>query len=212
MLFSPRATFESVAAYPKWLDVLVVVTVVLTAAWAVFLWSPVGSQAFIDQMISQAERAGRPTDQLANVFPFIRMVTLIAIPIVGPIFTVLIAGLIFGVFAVMGGGATFKQVVSIVVHAGIVSAIGQLVVLVLNYVRGTMTSATNLSVFAPMLEESSFVFKFLSAIDLVWLWYLFILAMGLAVLYRRKTATLATSFYVLYFVIAVIIALVRRGA
>jgi hypothetical protein len=140
------------------------------------------------------------------------MVTLIAIPIVGPIFTVLIAGLLYGVFAVMGGGASFKQMVSIVVHAGIVSAIGQLVVLGLNYVRGTMTSATNLSVFAPMLEETSFVFKFLSAIDLIWLWYLFILAMGLGVLYRRKTATIATSFYVLYLVIAVIIALVRRGA
>jgi len=212
MLFSPRATFESVVAHPKWLDVLLVVTVALTVAWAVFLWSPIGSQAFIDQMISQAEKAGRPTDNLTNVFPFIRMVTLIAIPIVGPIFTVLIAGLLYGVFAVMGGGATFKQMVSIVVHAGIVSAIGQLVVLVLNYVRGTMTSATNLSVFAPMLEETSFVYKLLSAIDLVWLWYLFILAMGLAVLYRRKTATIATSFYVLYMVIAVIIALVRRGA
>jgi len=63
-----------------------------------------------------------------------------------------------------------------------------------------------------MLEETSFVFKLLSAIDLVWLWYLFILAMGLGVLYRRKTGNIATSFYVLYMVIAVIIALVRRGA
>ena len=43
------------------------------------------------------------------------------------IFTVLIAALLYGVFAVMGGGATYKQVVSIVVHAGIVSGLGQLV-------------------------------------------------------------------------------------
>jgi hypothetical protein len=212
MLFSPRATFESVAAYPKWLDVLVVITAVLTVAWAAFLFSPVGSQAFIDQMISQAERSGQPTTNLTNVFPFIRIVTLVAIPIVGPIFTFLIAGLLYGVFAVAGGGASYKQVVSIVVHAGIVSSIGQLVVLVLNYVRGTMTSATNFAVFAPMLEETSFVYKLLSVIDLVWLWYLFVLAMGLAVLYRKKTATIATSFYVLYLVIAVIVALVKRGA
>jgi hypothetical protein len=212
MLFSPRATFESVVAYPKWLDVFLLVTAVLTIAWGLFLWSPVGSQAFLDNMISQAERAGRPTDNLATNFPIIRMVTMVAIPIVGPIFLLLIAGLLYGVFAVAGGGGSFKQVVAVVAHAGICSGLGQLVILVLNYVRGTMTSATNFSVFAPMLEETSFLYKLLSVIDLVWIWYLLILAMGLAVLYRRKTSTIATSFYVLYLVIAVIVAFVKRGA
>jgi hypothetical protein len=103
-------------------------------------------------------------------------------------------------------------VFAIVVHAGIVAQLGQLVVLALNYARGTMTSATTLGVFAPMLPEDSFVFKLLSTIDLVWLWYLVILAMGLAVLYKRKTSTIATSFLSLYFVIAVIIAFFKRGA
>ena len=213
MLFSPRATFESVVAHPKWLDVFLLVTAVLTIAWAVFLWSPVGSQAFLDNLITQAERSGQPTNNLQTAFPIIRMVTVIAIPIVSPIFTVLIAGLLYGVFAaILGGGASYKQVIAVVVHSGLVSGLGQLVVLILNYVRGTMTSATNFSVFAPMLEENSFLFKLLSVIDLVWIWYLFILAMGLAVLYRRKTATIATSFYVLYLVIAVIVAFFKRGA
>jgi hypothetical protein len=213
MLFSPRATFESVVAYPKWLDVFLLTTVVLTAAWAFFLWSPVGSQAFLDQMISQAERAGRPTDNLQQAFPIIRIVTICAIPIIGPIFAALIAALLYGVFAaVLGGGGTYKQVFAVGVHAGVVSGVGQLVVLTLNYVRGTMTSATTLGVFAPMLPEDSFVFKLLSAIDLVWLWYLVILAMGLSVLYKRKTATIAASFLSLYFVIAVLIAFFKRGA
>jgi hypothetical protein len=213
MLFSPRATFESVAAHPVWLDVFLLTLVVLTAAWAAFLWSPVGAQAFLDQMISQAERAGRPTDNLAQAFPIIRLVTVCAIPVIGPIFAVVIAGLLYGVFAaILGGGGSFKQVFAVQVHAGVVSALGQLVVLGLNYARGTMTSATTLGVFAPMLPEDSFVFKLLSTIDLVWLWYLVILAMGLAVLYKRKTATIATSFLSLYFVIAVIIAFFKRGA
>src|SRR5262249_22108698 len=153
-------------------------------------------------MISQAEKANRPTQNLQQAFPFIRIVTMIAIPIVGTIFLFLISGLLYGIFAaIMGGGGTFKQLLSVVVHAGVVSTVGQLVILVLNYVRQTMTSATNLGVFVPMLPEESFVFKLLSAIDLVWLWYLLILAMGLAVLYRRKTATIVTTFYSLYGVI-----------
>jgi len=79
-------------------------------------------------------------------------------------------------------------------------------------VRGTMTSATTLGVFVPMLPENSFAFKLMSAIDLVWIWYLVILAMGLAVLYRRKTSTIAISFLSLYFVIAVLIAVFKRAA
>jgi hypothetical protein len=54
--------------------------------------------------------------------------------------------------------------------------------------------------------------KLLSAIDLVWIWYLVILAMGLSVLYRRKTANIAASFLSIYFVIAVIIAVVKSRA
>ncbi len=220
MIFSPRATFESVVASPKWLDVLLLTIIVSTVAYAAFLWSPVGSQAFIDNMIAQAERsaqaggnAAQIAERVQGMFPVIRIVTVCAIPIIGPIFAALIAGLLYGVFAaILGGGATFKQVFAVVTHAGIVSTLGGLVILLLNYLRGTMTSATTLGVFAPMLPEDSFVFKLLSAIDLVWIWYLVILAMGLGVLYRRKTATIAGAFLSLYFVIAVIIAYFKRGA
>jgi Yip1 domain len=221
MLFSPRATFESVAAYPKWLDVLILTIVVGCLSWTLFLWSPIGSQAFVDNMIAQAERsasasggnAAQATENIQRMFPVIRLVTVCVIPIIAPIFVAVIAGLLYGIFAaILGGGASYKQVFAVVVHAGVVSMIGQVVVLALNYARQTMTSATTLGVFAPMLPEDSFVFKLLSTIDLVWIWYLVILAMGLAVLYRRKTATVATSFLSLYFVIAVIIAFFKRGA
>jgi hypothetical protein len=221
MLFSPRATFESVAAHPKFLDVMVLTIGVSLLAWVLFLWSQTGSQAFIDQMVAQAERnaaasggnAAQASQQVANMFPLIRWFTVIAVPVIGPIFIFLIAGLLYGLFAaLLGGGASYKQVVAIVVHAGVISTLGQLVVMGLNYARATMTSATSLAVFAPMLEESSFLYKLLSVIDLVWILYLVVLAMGLAVLYRRKTATIAMSFLSLYVVIAVIIAFFKRGA
>jgi Yip1 domain len=221
MLFSPRATFESVVAHPKWLDMLVATILVGWIAFSAFLFSPVGAQAFKDQMIAQGEQRvaaqGGDTKQVAEnierMFPIIRTFTAIAPPIIGPIFVAVVSGLLYGLFAAMlGGGGSYKQVFAVVTHAGVVAQIGQLIVLALNYVRGTMTSATNLGVFATMLPEDSFVFKLLSSIDLVWLWYLVILAMGLAVLYRRRTATIATSFLSLYVVVAVIIAFFKRGA
>jgi hypothetical protein len=221
MLFSPRATFESVVAVPKWVDVLILTILVGMVSWGVFLWSPVGSQAFQDQMIQQAEQraasgggnAAQAVEGVQRMFPYIRGFVVGSIPIIAPIFVAVIAGLLYGIFgAILGGGGSYKQTLAVVTHAGIISMIGGLVVLTLNYVRATMTSATTLGVFVTMLPEDSFLVKLLSAIDLVWVWYLVILAMGLGVLYRRKTATIASSFLGIYLVIAVIIAIVKSRA
>ena len=70
----------------------------------------------------------------------------------------------------------------------------------LNFVRGTMSSATNLGVFVQMLPEDSFVVRFLGMIDLMWVWYLIVLAIGLGVLYRRKTGPIAMGLFAVYFV------------
>jgi hypothetical protein len=45
----------------------------------------------------------------------------------------------------------------------------------------------------PMLSETSFAAHLLGTIDLFLIWYLFILAIGLGVLYRRRTQPIAIS-------------------
>jgi hypothetical protein len=61
----------------------------------------------------------------------------------------------------------------------------------------------------PMLPDDSFVTHLLGAIDLVWVWALINLSIGLAVLYKRKTGPLATSLLSIYGGIALLIAIVR---
>jgi hypothetical protein len=217
VIFSPRPTFESVIAHPSWLGIFAVTVLVSMAAFGAFLWTDVGRQAFIDQSIVNAERWGQTITpevetRVASQFPVTRIITLVAIAVVSPIFIVLIAGVAYGVFgAILGGGGSFKQALAVVAHAGVISAVANLFVLTLNYFRQTMSSATTLAVFVPMFEENSFIARFLGAIDLIWVWYLAILAIGLAVLYRRKAGTIAGSFLGLYVVIALIIAGVRSA-
>ena len=49
-----------------------------------------------------------------------------------------------------------------------------------------MSSATNLAVFLPMLDESSFLAKLLGTIDLFLVWWVVVLAIGLGVLYQAQ--------------------------
>jgi hypothetical protein len=218
---SPRATFESVVSNPKWLDVLVFSLVVGMVAWGAFLWSPVGSQAMLDQMITGAEQkaassgdnVAQAVERVRNFFPILRVIIVAGQPIIGPLFIAAIAGLLYLVFAaIMGGGGTYKQVFAIVVHAGLSFQAAGLADMALQYAKGSMTARLSLGALVQMLPEDSFVFLLLNAITVGWIWYLVLLAMGLAVLYRRKTATIATSFLGLYFVIVLIVAVFKSRA
>ena len=71
-----------------------------------------------------------------------------------------------------------------------------------------MASATNLGVLLPMLPEGSFVARLAGMLDIFLLWWVFVLAVGLAVLYRRRTQPIALSLYGVYFAIALIAAAV----
>ena len=67
-----------------------------------------------------------------------------------------------------------------------------------------MTSATNLAVLLPMLDEKSFLGRLLGMIDLFIIWWLLVLAIGLAVLYRRRTQPIAIALFGVYAVIALV--------
>ncbi|MCU0256647.1 MAG: YIP1 family protein, partial [Vicinamibacterales bacterium] len=127
-------------------------------------------------------------------------------------FTALFAGLLFGVFSgALGGQASFKQVFAVLAHTSVLSLLQALFVTPMNYARESLSSATSLGVFLPMLPEGSFLANFLGAIDLFILWSLALTAIGLAVLYRRKTAPIFISLVAAYAVIALAIAAVKAA-
>lgn len=216
VLFSPQPTFASVAAHPKWAGMLLLSLVIGFGSFALFLSTEVGKQAFIDQAIARMERSGPVSPQaeanLTNNYPMFKNIGMAFVLVFGVTIPLVIAGIAIGVFnAGLGGNATFTQVFATVVHAGVVHAVTGPLVVALNYARQTMSSATNLGVFVPMLDETNVVARFLGSIDLIWIWYLAVLAIGLGVLYRRKGSSIFMSFVGIYVGIALIIAIVRSA-
>lgn len=217
IITSPRQTFARVAAHPRWLGMLAVV-VICGATMAVWFQSTeVGKLAMIDTSVKAMESFGfNPSEQMLDQMekqmletPLWRtaLQTGLSILIFTPVMYLAIAGILFGVFsAALGGGATFRQVFATVVHGGVISTLGQLFSYPIFYLRESMTSATSLGVLLPMLAEDSFLAKFLGAIDLFTVWWVAVLAIGVAVLYHRKTRPVAISLFAVYGVIAAAIA------
>jgi hypothetical protein len=221
VIFSPGETYRSIVAHPRVLGVLAVATIIMAAAVFVFLSTEVGQNAALDYQTRAMESFGinvpdevydRMEQQVAGMGRYISPVSIL---VTIPLICAVVAGIMLLIFnVVLGGDATFKQAYAVVAHAEILIALQQLFITPLNYVRETMSSATTLAVFVPMLDETNFVARFLGWVDLFRIWWIVSLAIGTAVLYKRKSGPIAWTLLGLYvlFALAVAAALTAYGA
>lgn len=214
IITAPRATFESVVAHPRWLGMLLLTTTIIAAGAVLPMTTEEGRQATLDMQVRQMESFGRPVNdemyaEMQKRIGITPYMTAAGVLVMSPIMTLVISGVLFAIFnAAMGGTASFKQVYAVVVHAGVISAVGQMFTGPLNYFRQSMASATNLAVMLPMLEEGSFLARLAGMIDLFLIWWVIVLAIGLAVLFRRKTQPIGMTLFAVYAVIALVVAVV----
>ena len=217
IITAPKATYGSVVAHPAWLGMLIATTLIAALFSALPTTTPEGQQAALDQQVRQTEAWGGRVDDAAyermqKGVGYTPYITVAFIVVIGPIFAVIISGILFAVFnAAMGGNASFKQLFAVVASAGAVSSLSAIFSGLINYFRGAVGSATTLAVLLPMLEEDSFLARLLGAIDIFLIWWVLVLAIGLGVLYRRRTQPIATGLLVVYGIIAVCIAAVMSS-
>lgn len=216
VIFSPRATYAEVAARPHWFGVLAVVAILTAGGAFAFTSTDVGKQAWIDAAVRQQEAFGRTLtdqqydrlEQMAKFAPYFSVFPVVVLPVA----TLAVAAIFLGVFnALLGGDAGFKQVFAAVAHSTAILPIAQVIGLPIAYARETLSSATNLMVFFPFLDETSFAARFLGAIDLVYVWWFVSVSIALGVLYRRRTGPIASTLLIVYAAVALAIAAVRTA-
>ncbi len=212
VLFSPTETFQAVAAKPTWLVIALIVIVLTGGSQLWFQSTEVGRQATLDETIRKTEALGfKVSDQMYEGIrqgimepaPWRVALSAVAMVVTPLIMWAAIAGILFLVFAATGGQATFKQVFAVVVHSSVVTSVGTLIMTPVNYLRESLSSATNLGVFLPFLPEGSFVARLAGMVDVFLVWWVMVMAIGLAVCYRKKTRGVVTWLFVVYGVIAV---------
>jgi len=217
VVFSPKEAFAAVAARPKWFGALAVALLVIGAAQFVLLSSDVGKDLALEQNVKFMEALGQTIgdEQYAAMerqMEYARYTGPVATIIFTPVIMLLTAGLMHVMFGLVGGGnGTFKHVYAISAHAAIISGLQVVFTTIVTLAAGKSAGA-NLAVFVPTIEDTTFAYKFLSYIDLFYVWSTFITAVGLGVLYKRRTAPIAMVLLGIYFVIAALIAFAMSGS
>ncbi len=220
VITSPGPTFAHVVRTPKVAGMLFLVSLILGLAQGLPQLTERGRSAALEMQVQQMERFGvAVTDEMyqqmeqrshSNLGAYSSIVGMfVAIPFGAVVMTVL---LWVAFNTIMGGTASFKHVMAVVAHSQSVSALGALISAPIMYARGVMsTSIANLGALLPMLDETSFLAKLLGGIDLFVIWWVVVLAIGLATLYRKKTSSIATGLFIVYGLILIVIAYFTAG-
>lgn len=213
---TPRSTYADVAAHPRWFGIFAIVVIVSAASVGLFMWTQVGREALLDQQVRTLESIGRTLSdaqyqQMEARLPLIAMMAAASQAIVLPVIGLLIAAVAMAVFNLMGGDGTLRQTFAIVAHSGVLIALQHIFVLPLDYARQSLSSPTTLAVFFPFLEDDTFIGRLLGSVDLFMVWWIVSAAIGFGVLYRRRTAPIATTMLLLYVAIGVVIAGIKTA-
>lgn len=208
---APRATFEAIVAHPKPAGVLFIVALVIGLAAMIPLL--LNEEIFQAMVAQQAEFTERITGKQMSPADYQQMVdrarigmyfTPVNILIVLPIISMLLSGLYWVFFnAILGGLASFKQVLAVVTHSQVAAALGAVLGAPIQLAQGKMTAAGpfTLGGLASGLPADSLVARILGVTNVFTIWGLALSAIGLAVLYRRKTLNIFIGLTLLYLLI-----------
>lgn len=210
---SPRATLTAVAAAPKWLDVLLLATMAGFLANAALFQTEIGKLALLDQWertaIAFSGSVGpEQYAQLQSMTEQGAAYAFITALASGPLLVFGLSIVLLGVLrALLNTPARFTQVLGIVSHAGVILALRQVVAAPIAYASESLASPTSLVRFAGIIDESSPVARFLGVIDLFVVWWIVVLAVGIAALAHRRVRPVALAFTGAYVVLAVLLAI-----
>jgi hypothetical protein len=202
----PRTTFEVLRLAPRVADVLLLTFLVNAALSTAILQTRVGRLALLDQWERTAVAFGQDIsdEQYASMRAATNHSTayaLVSTMAGGPFLTVAVAGLLYAGFRLSSGkNATYRQVIAVVAHAGVILMLRQVVATPIVYARETLASPVTLSLFVTVLDEASPLARFLAAVDLFVVWWAIAIAIGMSVVYghpARRLALLFVAFYAL---------------
>ncbi len=185
ILRDPRRTMADVVARPTFAAAWVFLLAVLAGCAFALLSTAVGRQALVDEQVRVTEAFGGRVNDVAYAAlqanpPLLVYLTSGGRLLLTPEITLLVAAGLITLAALDGVKVRYGVALAITVYASLVLGLQQVVATPLHFAWESLTSPTNLSGLLPMLDEGSLPARWLGSIDVFGLWWLWLLAVGLA--------------------------------
>ncbi len=192
-----------------WLPVLI--TIVVTIGIALYT-----VPAFVAPMLGDGireavmERGGTEAD-VQQALPMV-LFFLKAVAIVLPVIILFIAaGVVHLIMKMVGGKGRFRHARAVVAWSMLITTLGDLVRLPIMIAKSSMIVETGPSLFFKNLESSNRLFKFLSGFDIFIIWWMVVMIVALAVVYRVSRGKSAVAVAVLWILLILFLTFAQGG-
>ena len=204
IITAPKATYENVVAAPRPFGILFVCALLIGTASTVPQLTERARVVGLEMQQRGMERFGvNVTPEMSQQLEAASHNTtrkvlggIIGPLIVIPIVALLLTSIFWATFnAILGGTASFKQVLAVTAHSYVITALGLIAsapILYFNY-QVVVGGPFNLGVLVSFLGPESPIFRFLSAVSIFSLWAWLNVGIGLSVLYRRSPRSMAIA-------------------
>ncbi len=213
VLRHPRATMTEVVLRPAFVTTWVLVLLVVAICGGLLLSTPVGQQALVDERVRVTEALGGRVDdaaydRLRSDPPVSIYLTSGGRMLLTPPITMVVAAGLMALARFDGARVTFVTALAITVHATVVLAIQQVVAAPLHYLNESLTSPTTLASMLRVFDEGSVPARLLGTIDVFGLWWVWLLAVGLAAATGRLARQYMWRMLAVYLGVAALVAVV----
>jgi len=213
VLFSPGKTFEDIVRKPSWVLPVVIITL-LSILVSVAINQRINWRDFMNQQIEKSPRASQLSaeqkqQQIEGGVKFAPISTYV-FGTIGPIFLVLIVGLLmWAAYSLLGGISTnFGTAFGVTAHAFLTGLVSSPLLVLILYLKPYGTAdldnplATNLAVVLPD-GAAKWLVALCKNIDIIEFWTLILLAIGFAAINPKKlkgskTFSIALTLWVIY--------------
>lgn len=211
VLFRPRATMSEVVQHPSFITTWVVVLLVVIACGALLLSTPIGQQALVDERVRITEAMGGRVDdaayaRLRNDPPVSIYLTSGGRLLLTPPITIAVAAGLMMLARLDGARVTFVTALAIAVHAMVVLALQQVIATPVHYLYESLTSPSNVAGLLRVFDEGSLPARLFGTIDVFGLWWMWLLALGVAAAAGRPARHYLWKLLLVYVGIAAIVA------
>jgi len=188
---APRATFSSLVASTNVVDIVIPMVVMLVLS--------LGTQSLIrpiaieEQTQKILQRDDIPDDQKEIMLDRMEEMTgrmsgpvgyLIGIGVTVGWYAIMAGVLMFFGAFILGGQAPFNDTVAVVAYAQLVSILELIIKVPLMLQTQTIQVETGLALLLPASMDTSLLYRFFHRLDFFSIWRIFLMAMGMALLYR----------------------------
>jgi len=208
VLFSPDATFASIARRPDWVVPLVLLLLVALCAGVIMAPHMDFGAAASEAMAQNKNASPEQIDKAVRISASIGKVLMYIAPVLSLIGLLVIAGVVLLAFRIFGGEGDYKQAFSVTCYASMPTIIKSVITLIIVVAKGGILPAqamqtivrSNLG-FLVDYKTNPMAFALLSSFDIFTVWFLALLIIGFAYVARVSKAKSAVTIISLWILV-----------